>query len=536
MRSATYQAATSSQRRQTHQALAAALGEAGDDDRAVWHRAAAADGREEAVALALAEVGARAENRGGYAAASSAYERAAQLSAEPPTRARLLYAAARNAWACGQAGRASTLAAGAREEAEDRLLLADINRLRGRVEVNVGSTGAAHRILVQGAQAVLSLDPTRALEMAAAAALLHGYGADSGTSVDPSTILAAVGPDDQPRIRCLSRLLVATTRADAEEWGTAVVALSEAARAGRDVDDLDLRGNLGNAALHLGDDRMALRCYTAMLSSARESGAGMGVIYALPRLGFAQFVAGQWAGLRAGAEEALTLSRSVGQPALTAAPLAWLTVLAALQGRPDYAARLAELDGVVDRHPLGVLTDPVHDLTQWAMGAQAAQAGDPATALRHFARLRVATLRRMSALERIEAAVRAGEAGRARGWVEELARFAAATGWPWAQRIVDFGRAITAGPPEESSVHFDRALAHRDPGSPGLGEGSSGRPYDQARVHLAYGEWLRRNQRRVDARAHLRYRVGDLHRPGRGSARCAGHRGTAGLRGAGPQA
>ena len=125
--------------------------------------------------------------------------------------------------------------------------------------------------------------------------------------------------------------------------------------------------HLGNAALHLGDDEAHRRCFTAMVAGARDAGAGMLVLYALPRLGFTQLVTGRWTALRSCAEEALSLSASAGQRPLGAVPLGWLTLLAALQGRPaaDYDQLLADLDAAA-RQPLGVLADPVHDLMRWA--------------------------------------------------------------------------------------------------------------------------------------------------------------------------
>jgi hypothetical protein len=108
VRSAVYQAATSLERRQAHQALAEALSD--DPDRATWHRAAAADGPDEGIVEALGPAGARAEQRGGYVAAAAAYERAAELTIDEAARAACLFVAARNAWASGQAIRARALA------------------------------------------------------------------------------------------------------------------------------------------------------------------------------------------------------------------------------------------------------------------------------------------------------------------------------------------------------------------------------------------------------------------------------------------
>jgi DNA-binding CsgD family transcriptional regulator len=504
VRSAVYQAATSVQRRMAHRALAQALDGADDPDRQAWHRAAAAEGPDDSVVAALDAAAARAERRGGYVAAAAAYERAAELTAGDQPRAARLYAAARNAWAAGQTTRARALAALARDLADDRLLRADIDRLRGRVEVNLGSAVDAHRIFTQAARAVAPDDPVRALDMAAAAALLSAYGADSGTPLDATVIHTRDTPGDTVRSRCLGQLLVALTAGSRRDWAAAVAALRDALRTGAHVSDVDLLGNLGNAALHLGDDDAHHHYLTVMLSAARDSGAGMLVLYALPRLAFTQFLTGQWTAARSSAQEAVALSRSTGQQPLTAAPLGWLTLLAALQGKPEYDALLTELEDIAATHPLGILADPVRDLTLWSKATHATHHGDTSAALHHLRRLRVPAISRMAAVDRIDAAVRVGDREQAQAWVEELASFAEATAWPWALATVEHGRALLAEPAEAPNL-FERSLAHH---------ARRARPYDRARTQLAYGEFLRRAQRRVDARTHLRLALEtfeDLH-------------------------
>jgi DNA-binding CsgD family transcriptional regulator len=500
VRSAIYQAAPSLERRAAHRALAEALA-ADDPDRAAWHRAATVDGPDGGLAAALEGVAVRAERRGGCVAAAAAYERAAELSVGAQARAARLFAAARNAWACGQSSRARALAAAARTRTEDRLLRADIDRLRGRIDVNVGSASDAHRIFTQAARAVAADDPDRALEMAVAASVLAVYGADRGVLLGTTAFPAG---SDSPRSRCLAQLLASMTEAARGDLAAAVASLGAALDAGVDVTDADVLANLGNAALHLGNDDAHRRTFTAMLSGARDSGAGMLVLYALPRLAFTQLLTGQWTAAGSSAAEALELSVSVGQRPMTAAPLAWLTLLAALQGKPDYDALLAELETVVAGRPLGILADPVHDLIRWATGTRAARAGDTQAALHHLAQVRLPAIARMSALDRIDAAVRAGDRERVAAWVDELAAFADATRWPWALAAADHGRALLAAAAEAPGL-FERSLAHHAGG---------GRPYDRARTHLAYGEFLRRTHRRVDARTHLRLALNtfqDLH-------------------------
>jgi DNA-binding CsgD family transcriptional regulator len=493
VRSGVYQAATGHERRAAHRALAESLRE--DPDRQAWHQAAAADGPDPGVVAALERAAARAERRGGYVAAAAAYERAAELSTGEQPRAGLLFAAARTAWAAGQAGRARTLAETARTGAENPLLRGDIDRLLGRIEINVGSAAKAYRIFTGAARAVD--DPGRALELWVAATLTRLFDADTsaGPGGDPIPGQAIRSdPDDAARTRCLRLLLAAATAGAAEDWAAALDSLSAAVDASAAVEDPDVLANLGNTALHLGDDRAHRSCFTRMLAGGRDRGAGMVVLYALPRLAFADLLSGDWSQVRSAADEAFTLSADIGQRALGAAPLAWLSLLAALQGGTDYDDLRARLDDLIGKHHLGVLTDAVHDLSRWAAGVRAANDGDPFGALAQLSRLRVPALARMAALDRLEAAVRAGELDLARSWLEELAGFARTARWPWALATVEHGRALLAEPAEAAAL-FDRSLSHH---------AQAGRPHDRARTQLAYGQLLRRSQRRADARPHLR--------------------------------
>ena len=116
----------------------------------------------------------------------------------------------------------------------------------------------------------------------------------------------------------------------------------------------------------------------------------------------------------------------------------------------------------------------------------------------------------MAATDRLEAAVRADDRAQAKAWVKDLDAFAAGTALGWVRAAAAFGRALTSqgdtadGGASVSGL-FEASLDHH---------GAAGRPYDRARVQLAYGEFLRRNQRRIDARSHLRAALDtfeDLH-------------------------
>jgi DNA-binding CsgD family transcriptional regulator len=140
------------------------------------------------------------------------------------------------------------------------------------------------------------------------------------------------------------------------------------------------------------------------------------------------------------------------------------------------------------------MADPVRDVTRWATGTRAAHDGDTSAAFHHLSSMRLPAIRRMAAVDLIDAAVRADNQQGATTWLKELTTFADGTRRSWALAAADHGRALLADPAHAPGL-FESSLAHH---------AGSGRPYERARTHLAYGEFLRRAQRRVDARGHLR--------------------------------
>ena len=487
VRSAVYRAATSAQRRAAHRALADALD--GDADRRAWHLAAASDRPDEAVAGALEAAAGRATARRGHEAAAAAWSRAAELTADPAFRARRLGAAAHAAWHAAQPARARALADAARPDAADPLLRADLDRLRARVDWNLGSTLVGHRILLQAARDVAPVDAERARAMTMVAAALVtfvGEGADDMSA--QAATLGDVTAATSGSARCYARLLAGFVHIRNGQFAEAAAQFRPALADCDPREDTDLRANLGIAAFHLGDDHVVQAHHTRLLTGARASGALALIVHALTRRACGDVAAGDWDALAAGAAEALDLAGSSGQPALTRFPHGWLAVLAALR---DQRAQLAgHLQAIAALPSAGVTGPLVDDLARWA---RALTAETPAAALHHLEQM-ATPMTRLAALDRIEAAVRAGSADLARDWSAELDQFGAAVESGWARAAAAYGRALLsddAHAPEQ----FEQAIQHA---------GTAARRFDQARIHLGYGEYLRRARRRVDARAHLR--------------------------------
>src|SRR5262249_3721547 len=146
--------------------------------------------------------------------------------------------------------------------------------------------------------------------------------------------------------------------------------------------------------------------------------------------------AGRWDAASGSATEALELARSAGLPSMTALPLAWQTLLAALRGSQDGADALGELERLRAKQPIGIVSVVVGDPIAWAKGVAAAGTSDTDAAMRHLGRLRHPAIQRLAALDRLEAAGRAGgHAGQLQTWTGELGQFAEDTHAAWAAAI-----------------------------------------------------------------------------------------------------
>jgi DNA-binding CsgD family transcriptional regulator len=494
VRSAIYQASTSSARHRVHRALAEALASPDDLERRAWHLAEAATGPDAEVAAALDQAAERAQHRGGYEAASSAFERAAALTDSDDPRARRLLAAATAAWLGGQPGRAGALAEEGGRRTTEPVVRADLDRLRGRAEFHVGSVPTAVRVWTQAARDVAGVDRTRALELAVLASAASGFAAATQrTDLDPAELSADLDLRAPRRERCLSGLLIGFHHLLHGSPRLATAPLRAAFEAADSGSDPDLANAIGIAAFQLGEDEPFRQTFTSLLGHARHHGAYGLVLFALPRLALADWCAGRLGDAVSHASEARQLAAASGQPSLSAMPLAELALYAAVQGDSRFEEYLAELDQVLARHQVGVLGALVADARRWALGEHDHVAGRYADALHHLEQLTTPPLIHLAGYARVDAAVRADRPELARSWVAELDAYASAVEAPPALALVAYGTALLAD--ADADEHFRMALAHH---------AHSGRPLEAARTRLAFGEFLRRRRQRVSARDHLR--------------------------------
>jgi DNA-binding CsgD family transcriptional regulator len=505
VRSAVYQAASSSQRRQAHRALAQALGREGDVDRRAWHLAAAAVEPDEGVVGELDAVAERARGRGGFESASAALERAAALSADPAARGQRLVAAASNAWLAGQLGRAAGLLQAARPLASDPLLRAEAGRLRGWLEMSVGSVAVAHRLLVQAAQDVGPVDPERARRILAGAAEAAWLEADRDAGAELGRVAARLGPADGPHDRYFADLVAGFLAYLEGDTAVAVHRLTDAIGLAGRLDDPDLLSLAAHHAFYVGDDTAAYQLNVRVAAAARAGGKAAELLFTLPRVAQAELLSGRWTAAAASAAEAVRLATETGQPALSALPLTWLTLLAALRGDEDgFWSRIAETEQVAATHPLGVFQSPVQDLLQWARAVQKAASARPASAATLLGELRHPVVANMAALDGVEAAVHADRRNSALEQLGPLDAFAAHSGAAWAlARAAHAHGLLSDGHVAEE--RFQEALDHHR---------RARRPFERARAELAYGELLRRARRRVDARSHLEAALDTFERLG----------------------
>jgi DNA-binding CsgD family transcriptional regulator len=504
VRSALYDAAPSAERRHVHAALADALTRQDDADRRAWHRSSSVVEPDESVVDELVAAAQRAERRGGHEAASAAWARAGELGTDSHQRARHLFAASMSAWVSAHPDVARELIEKAMVETDDPLMLADARRLRGRIEWNTGSVKLANRMLLEAAVDAAAHDPVRAREIAAEAVSIAAWNGDSGSGIDATTLVPPPPEEAPARERAYDQLLHGCANVIAGDYAAATASLRRGFAIHEELpEDFELLPNMSIAAFHLGDFDRSEAYMQRLLTHARNNGGAVMVLYALTRLAIIDLVAGRWSNAVGNAAEAVSLGEVTRQEVLADTPAALLMLLAALRGDEGAYGELSpRLEAATSRGAAGILDVVLRDVFHWAHGVHLtnAAANRPASAFHHFAQMSHDVPKRMAGLDRIEGAVRAEQTEAARLWVDDLVGFASATGEAWAAAVAEHGLALLAGP-DSAEAHFQRALELHDRAGRG---GRAGRPFSKARTELAYGEFLRRARRRVDARAHLR--------------------------------
>ncbi|MFC4061835.1 ATP-binding protein [Planomonospora corallina] len=489
IRTAAYRGAPFTGRLAAHAALADAL--AGDPDRAAWHRAAAATGPDEGVAADLEAAALRARRRSGHATAVAALERAVRLTAEEAERARRLALAAEIAVDAGLPDRARHLAGQALRLTEDARLLARVAAVRARVEFEHGSLHTAHEVLVTAARQVAPLDPDAAASMLADASRASWSAGEPGRVAQARRILAELPPDP------VRDMLVASIGGalklysdDATEAADGVALLREHIAQGRNAPP-GLRLNVASQALLTGDYDDTRDIMAGLAEESRASGAIGWLPTVLCTLATAEINLGRHRDAIQSASEALRIAGDIGQPSHAAHAGALLAYVAAVRG-DEPGTRPAERN--LQRFPAHA-NALVAAWSEWALALLDLGHGRYEAALDRLETATRGPIRHVGpgvhfAADQVEAAVRLSRPERAAAPLARLEQWAAAAGLAWEDGLVLRCRALTSG---DGSLYV-RALELQ----------GEARPFERARTELLYGEWLRRERHKAEARTHLR--------------------------------
>ncbi|MEI5099713.1 LuxR C-terminal-related transcriptional regulator [Streptomyces sp. PmtG] len=505
IRAAAYRGAPLASRVAAHRALVDALPRGGDADRGAWHLAAATTEPDAHVAALLEETAGHARARGGHAAEAAAFERAAQLTPDGRERARRLALAASAAADAGQGDHAERLALRAGPHLGDPALLARIARVRAGVARERDQPEAAHAVLVDAASALAERAPRTAAQLlyeAMTAAWATGHGPAVADIAARGAVLAATAPPTAPPYLPAVAGLARLAAGDPGGALPPLRALFDSVRADAHGLSLRERASIAGWFAPLGDLENGVALAAELERECRERGAVGPLPLVLLLRARARILLGRHSCALTGAAEGVRIARDSGQRHYAAQLTGVLAYLAALDGD---AARVKELAGAIGpgQAPPGRV---------WAAAAQPLLdlgLGRYEEALRGYEDLAAGPAgRTVVALhclpEHVEAAARAGRPERAREAAERYARWVEHTGAAWARAIAARCRALLADETAAASAYEEALALH----------GGDGRPFEQARTRLLFGEWLRRAGRRSEARAPLRAALDAFERVG----------------------
>jgi len=500
VRSALYRGATLSQRQQAHAALANAL--RGDDnaDRRVWHQAMATLTGDEEVAVALEASARRAELRAGHSSAATAYLRAAELSTDDARRVRRVAAAAHAAWAAGQPDRARDIIGRALPLVTGQMRT-QLLHLSGLIEAHTGNVQEAFALLVEAADA--STDPSLTIELLFEATDAASFVGDPAAIVELGQRVTRISPADE-----LDRFKIAAlggfVRAYAGDHEQAQALITDALRRADTVTDpraLMWAADAASASKGLG---AGLPYINRAVDHARRNGLVGLLPLVLRRQAMELLWLSQFDLAYAAAQEGYRLSVDLGYG--SSGHLVNMAAVEAAWGHEQDAHTHVE-EALTLSQQRGSLFPAIG--AEWTLGLLELAVGRPAEAAQRLLAITSPGHPHHNPLialevmpDAVEAAVRAGQRDQAAARLQSLrSRVTAA---PTAARRALLTRCealLGERSPEEA---FGEAIA--------LGSGLP--PMQRARTELLYGEWLRRERRRTDARVHLRAAVDIFRRLG----------------------
>jgi DNA-binding CsgD family transcriptional regulator len=501
VRSVIYHDTPLSQRRLVHRALAAVGEESMPPDRVAWHLAMAAAEPDDDLAARLEQAAEGVRKRGGYAAVASFLSLAAELSVDKGLRTGRLLAAADAELTAGAPDRASArldqLSAGPATPLQQGLAV----RLSGQLSLATGQLTDAPAQLLAAARTLTPIDPAlgrRTLLRALEAANFAGRGAVEEMRAVAAEILPAESAE-APAASIADRLLSGFLHWFAGEHRQAAPLLRSAIVELHD-ERTDEQARLAwlqagcFAASELLDDqeRTALAADFARL--ARKRGALTALPLALTFVGEADARAGRFDQADAAHAEGRAISAATGNPGIPGRASPPDLLLLVWRGRGS-EARAAAATITAEMSDRGIRSG-ISYVHTW-LAVLEVGLGKYREALRHAQRAcREDSLATgcFTLPELVEAAVRCGELDAARQAVTRLAARALAGGAPWGLGLLARSRALLAGDDEAEDL-YQQAIALL---------GRTQARTDLARAHLIYGEWLRRQRRRRDARDQLR--------------------------------
>jgi DNA-binding CsgD family transcriptional regulator len=497
VRSAAYRSASLLDRQDVHRALAEVTDPDIDPDRRAWHRAHAAIGPDEGVAAELERSADRAQARGGMAAAAAFLEEAVRLTLDPALRTERALAAAQAKHDAGSPEAALALIATADSGPFDELRHARVDLLRAQIAFATRRGSDAPPLLLKAGRQLEPLDVGLARETyleALTAAVIVGRLSRGADMIEVAKAALAAPAQSTPRAADLLLDGLALLVTDGRAKATPI--LKRAVSAFRNDESLSTHELLrwlwlaGRVAQDLWDDESWEVLCTQHVRLARQTGA----LVVLPiALRSRIFQHGLWGEVDEGAAltgEAEAVSEAIGTQLAAYGTVA----LAALQGREGEAAELAEatLDDVESRgEGMGV---GISHFTTALLYNGLGRYAEAMTEAEHACEHEDLGVISWALTELIEAAARCGRHEIAADALERLSLTAQAGATDWALGVQARSRALVSDDGTAEALYREAI-------------GRLGRTrvrVELARSHLVYGEWLRRERRRAEAREQLR--------------------------------